>query len=62
MKIVAVSNFDDEMVGDQLEAENVNRVAGEVMTRAMNDEFSGPNARMYYRLVDDDYALHEFIP
>ena len=62
MKIIIVSNFDNEAVSDRLIAENVSSVYGITMVSALLYEFSGDSSPDFFRLVEDDYKLYEFKP
>jgi len=62
MKIIIVSNFDNEAVSDRLIAENVSSVYGRTMVSALLDKFSGSSSPDFFRLVEDDYKLYEFKP
>lgn len=57
-KIVAVDNFNRELVADYLVADNVlSEREGRVMVDALNGKDWG---QVCYRLVPDTYELYEF--
>ena len=62
MKIIAVSNFDDEMVSDILIAENVSEDWAKRIVKLMNTHWSTETDRYYYQCVIDEYRLHTFEP
>lgn len=61
MKIVGYSNFDIETVNDFIVCENVNKVFGPTMLKALTDMVTD-NSTYYYKLVPDDYKLHKWEP
>lgn len=62
MKIIAVSNFDNESVSDELVAENVTEYYAKRIVDFLNGKFSGTTALYYYRAVSDDHKLYKFEP
>ena len=62
MKIIKVSNFNNESVSDELIAENVFQGYVKVMADALNEEYSWDKSLDYFRIVDDDYELYTFKP
>lgn len=61
MKIIAVSNFDNERISDFLVAENVSEWYAEKISFLLN-EFTGLSSTMFYKGVKDNYKLYEFQP
>lgn len=61
MKIIGVSNFDDETVSDRVIAENVPQAYGEQIVRLLNDDMEEFDAT-FFKLVEDDYKLYKFEP
>ena len=59
MKIVGVSNYDNESVSDFVVAENVVRGCIKRMCKALNN---GPNETYFFKAVEDDYVLYEQEP
>jgi len=63
MKIIKVSNFDNESVSDMLIAENVIKHYGELIVDFLNNKFSRNEQSMFfYKLESDDYKLYKFEP
>lgn len=62
MKIIAVSNFDNESVSDVLVAENVSEYYAKHIVEFLNGKFSGTSSPNYYRVVSDDHKLYKFEP
>jgi len=62
MKIIKVSNYDNESQSDVLVADNVNEHYGKFLVEALIKEFSSNVSPDYFRLVPDDYKLYEFKP
>lgn len=58
MKIVGVSNFDDDTVDDILIAENVNQPYGERIVGLLEKD-CGENGYYFPKLVDDNYELYD---
>lgn len=57
MKIIRVSNFDNENYAQSVAAQFINnREEGKVMVDALRNTCDG-NSPTYYRLVDDSYIL-----
>lgn len=61
MKIIAKSNFDNEMVSDLLIAENMSSIYSALFVNFLNSHFP-ENHTYIYLVVPDDYKLYEFIP
>lgn len=59
MKIIAKDNFDRDTRSDRLVASGVSIREGIVITEALNERCSGPDAPIYYKMVADDYKLFE---
>ena len=63
MKIVRTDNFAREHISERLVAENIqNKEEAEVMIGALIDKLTSHSGPNWYKLVDDDYKLHEFEP
>lgn len=63
MKIVKVSNFNDEMINDQLVCSNIkNKFEADTMLEALNQKHSGDTANYHYKIVEDDYKLYTWEP
>ena len=62
MKIIAVDNFVRGSASDILIAENLSIHWGKIITKILNDRYSGDNSPVYFQCVDDDYKLYEFEP
>lgn len=62
MKIIAVSNFNNESVSDVLVAENVSEYYAKYIVEFLNSKFSGTSSPNYYRAVLDDHKLYKFEP
>ncbi len=63
MKIIAIDNFDRDIVDDVLVCENVTgKMYGECMVKALNEEFSGSDMPRFFKLVPDAYKLKKFEP
>lgn len=60
MKVIRIDNFARENVSDKLVCENVSHYYGEIITKYLNENFSGENSPDFYKLVDDDYKLYVF--
>lgn len=61
MKIVAVSNHDDEMVSDSLICENVNERNGKRLVELLNQPV-GNDSMYFHKLEADDYKLYVWNP
>ena len=61
MKIIAISNFDNEMVSDILIAENVHLDYGKQIVQCLNLK-EDQDSRYFHILVSDEYKLHKFEP
>ncbi len=61
MKIIKVSNFDDDLVSDVLVEEGLEEAEGTARVDALNEDV-GDHDKYFYRLVPDDYVLYEFEP
>lgn len=61
MKIVLISNYDDESVSQKLIAENVSEYNASLICKIMNRYF-GESASMIYEMKPDDYILYTFQP
>ena len=59
MKIIAISNYNNESVSDYLVAENVLPGCIKIMCKALNDN---PNQTFFFKAVEDDHVLYEFQP
>lgn len=59
MKIIRVNNCDDPTVSDELIAENVGKVYGEVITNLLNSHARACDE--WFKLVDDDYKLYNAV-
>lgn len=63
MKIIAVSNFGNELLDEFLVADNIrNSEFARYIAIALNERFSGKDAERYYRAVEDDYKLYTYDP
>lgn len=62
MKIIAVSNFDNESISDSLVAENVSEYYANYIVEFLNNKFGGVLATYFYRVVEDEYKLYIFEP
>ena len=62
MKIIRVSNFNNESVSDVLIAENVHHFYIKNIVYILNEMYSGNVAPDYFRAVEDDYKLYIFEP
>ena len=62
MKIIAKSNFNDEMVSDLLIAENITEIYAKKIAGSLNVSDSGPYHPHYYEAVEDGYELYVFQP
>jgi hypothetical protein len=61
VKIIAVSNFDDETVSDSTVCENVGNWYGPLIVDLLNNH-SGERGPRFYKLVPDDHKLYEYDP
>lgn len=61
MKIIGVSNFDNEMIDDVLICDNIHKINGETIVEFMNDSAS-EDSFYFYKLVDSDHELYVFEP
>jgi hypothetical protein len=59
MKIIGVSNYDDEEENDVLVASNLTVEKAKSMLNMINSEVN-PNGTYVYKIVQDDYKLHVF--
>jgi hypothetical protein len=59
MKIVGVSNYDDEKENDVLVASNLTMEKAKSMLNMINSEIN-PYGTYFYKIVPDDYKLHAF--
>lgn len=62
MKIIIVSNFDNEAVSDVVIAENVPVYYCKCIAAELNRVFGGDKCPDFFRIVRDDYKLHIFEP
>jgi hypothetical protein len=62
MKIVAVDNFDKDLIPDRLVAENVADFYVESIVKFLNSTFSGNTAPVFFMAKPDDYQLRTFEP
>ena len=63
MKIIMVDNFDRDSISDVLIADNVNKFYADYIAEALNKKFSpGDYAQSFFKPVDNDYKLYEFMP
>lgn len=62
MKIIIVDNYDREYISDRLVADNVLSSLGVGIVEYLNKKYSGEFSSDYFKLVDDDYKLFEFMP
>lgn len=63
MKLIRISNYQNEMINDKLIADNIPDDCiklAECMRDALNEKYSGENATYFFRLEDDDYELYKF--
>lgn len=61
MKVIAVSNFNNETMSDILVCENVNQYWGERIVEMFN-RAAGEHSARFYRLVPDDHVLYVWEP
>jgi hypothetical protein len=62
MKIIKVDNFNRESISDVLIATSVSEYYADIIVRMLNKILGGTHAIAFYRAVEDDYKLYEFIP
>ena len=61
VKIIGVSNFDDETMSDTLVAERVVEVYARDIVNSLNDS-GGENSYRYYKIVPEDHKLYVWEP
>lgn len=61
MKVIGISNFDNESVDDILICETINEYYGNKVKDLLINDMS-EHDKYYYKLVKDDYKLYEFQP
>lgn len=61
MKVVAVDNFDTELIDDILIKDNLTKEEADKIVKEHNDKMHEHSAR-YYRAVEDNYKLYKFEP
>lgn len=62
MKIIGVSNFNEEGINDIIVAENVTKIFIDSIVSFLNNEFSGNTKIYYFKKVEDDYNLYTYDP
>lgn len=62
MKIIKVSNFNNESISDILIAERITDYYASIIVKALNKECSGDYAPDFFRSVGDDHKLYTFKP
>jgi hypothetical protein len=63
VKIIGVSNYDNEMVNDILIAENVSEFYAKIIADLLNkDKRTGGDGTYHYKVVPMDYELYKFEP
>ena len=62
MKIIVISNFNNESISDVLVAENVSEYYVKYLVEFLNSRFGGDSSPNYYQAVSDDHKLYEFEP
>ncbi len=62
MKVIGVSNFDNESQSDILIARGLTCFGAEALAKEKNKNESGHYAMVYYRAVGDSYELYTFEP
>lgn len=60
-KVIAKSNFDNEMINDVLICENIEETWADEVVKAMNHYYSD-NHEYFFKKVPLDYKLYEFEP
>lgn len=60
MKIIGVSNFDNETTNDILICENISPEFDKVIVNLLNRKFQFQG--YFFKMVDDDYQLYKFEP
>lgn len=60
LKVIAVSNYDDETMNDSLICDNVNEYYGKIIVDRLNSMY--PEGRMFYKLVPQDTKLYVWEP
>lgn len=61
MKVIAVSNFNDEIISDFFVCSTSNKAMSEQIAEALNC-FHGKNSEYFYKSVSDDHILYKFEP
>lgn len=59
MKIIGISNYDNDYVSDVLIKENVTESEGKKIIEKMN---KNDNDYYFYKIVPDNYKLYKFEP
>ena len=63
MKIIGADNFDRDNVDDFLVCENLTEQRATFIVRALNIVYcKSDHSPTYYKAVDDNYKLKEFVP
>lgn len=60
MKIIGVSNSNDETVSDCLVCENVRESLAEEICNDLNKKYCGEYDGTHFKMVPDDYKLYHF--
>ena len=58
MKIIAIDNYNTEVISDRLIHENLKKHEGEILLKGLNAHES----QWYYRLVEDNHELYVYDP
>lgn len=62
MKVIAIDNFGRDYVSDVLIGENLSELDANLLASDKNQEYGdSDNAPYYYKVVEDDYKLHDAI-
>lgn len=61
MKIVIISNYNNELINDRLFCENISYEIAKKIANIMNESIPDDHPD-FYEVVDDDYKLYKWQP
>ena len=62
MKVIAVSNFDDDQIDDILVCEAESKYWAGSIAKSLNKTSGGDRSPHFFKVVDDNYVLYKWEP